>query len=502
MAQIHVSNLTFCYAGSLDNIFDCATFCVDTNWKIGLIGRNGKGKTTLLHLLQGKYPYQGKIVTSVTFDYFPYSLSIEQQKQCAVDWIDQIKPNCDLWKVFCELASMNADADLLNRPFIQLSNGEQTKVMLAILFSGENDFMLIDEPTNHLDQEARDTVKQYLQMKQGFILVSHDRDLLDACVNHVLVLNKKTITVQKGNFSSWWTNKAKQDHYAIAKNAKHTREIAELQKAVDRLSVWGTKCENAKIGFDPIAEHDRSPNARTYISSKSKKIQRKKAHTERRIQNEIEQKRNLLQDIDMCASLKLYPQKYHKQRLLSCRDLTLGYGGNGVINALSFDINQGDRIFLKGKNGCGKTTLIKALCSCFEGEPEIYNGVIQIGSHLTISYIKQNTRFLNGGLEEFCKTHSIDQRLFFALLFQLGIDSKQFIKPLELYSEGQKKKVLIAESLATKAHIYIWDEPLNYIDVIARTQIEEVLLATKPTMLVAEHDVHFQNAIATKVLEL
>ena len=120
--------------------------------------------------------------------------------------------------------------------------------MLAVLFSGENEFLLVDEPTNHLDRQARDLVKEYLRKKKGFILVSHDRDVLDACIDHVLVLNRASIEVQAGNFSSWWDNKEKADINARSENEKHMKEIKQLQRAADRANRWAVQNENTKIG--------------------------------------------------------------------------------------------------------------------------------------------------------------------------------------------------------------------------------------------------------------
>lgn len=203
MAQISVNNLTFAYEGSFDNIFEDVSFSVDTDWKLGFIGRNGKGKTTFLNLLLGKYQYTGTISTSTVFDYFPYPITAEQMQKPAAEFMEEVKNQCELWRVICELELLREGAEILYRPFHTLSPGERTKILLAILFSGENDFLLIDEPTNHLDRQSRENVKEYLASKKGFILVSHDRDLLDACVDHVLVLNRQSIEVQNGNFSSW-----------------------------------------------------------------------------------------------------------------------------------------------------------------------------------------------------------------------------------------------------------------------------------------------------------
>ena len=234
MALINVSNLTFAYEGSFDNIFENISFSIDTNWKLGFIGRNGKGKTTFLRILLGGLEYEGSISTSTVFDYFPYEVSQEDMDKTADELIDTWKAGVESWKVLVELNELNADSEIMYRPIRTLSFGERTKVMLAVLFSGDNEFLLIDEPTNHLDAHSRECVKEYLKKKKGFILVSHDRDLLDAVIDHVLVLNRESIEVQSGNFSSWWDNKEKADAFARSENEKHLKEINKLKETADR----------------------------------------------------------------------------------------------------------------------------------------------------------------------------------------------------------------------------------------------------------------------------
>ena len=508
MAQINVTNLTYSYEGSFDTIFENVSFSVDTNWKLGFIGRNGKGKTTFLNLLMGNYDYSGTIATSTHFDYFPYPVSEDQGRECAIELMDVWKPGCEQWRVICELGKLHADAEILYRPFESLSQGERTKVLLAVLFSGENEFLLIDEPTNHLDHRAREIVKQYLQEKKGFILVSHDRDLLDACVDHVLVLNRQTIEVQNGNFSSWWENKNRADQFAMAENEKHRKEIASLKRAAEQSRRWADKNESTKIGFDPVKEPDRCISTRAYIGAKTKKVQSRVTQFERRIDREIEEKEGLLQDIENPAVLKLNPLHYHKERLISCKDLTVRYGQDAepVLRDFSFELMQGERVFLQGENGCGKSTLIRTILAdresndadCKDGQ----NGESNVASNLTFSYICQDTGFLKGSIKDFCKERRLEESLFLTLLKKLDVDRVQFSKNMEEFSEGQKKKVLIAASLITPAHVYIWDEPLNYIDVFSRMQIEELILTYQPTMILVDHDVRFRDKIATRVVEM
>lgn len=506
MAQISVSHLTFYYEGSFENIFEDVSFSIDTDWKLGLVGRNGKGKTTFLHLLLGKYAYQGTISGSTPFDYFPYVITEEQMQSCATEFIQELKAGCEEWRVICELDQLDADAEILYRPFHTLSPGERTKIMLAVLFSGEQDFLLIDEPTNHLDQKARENVKDYLAAKKGFILVSHDRDLLDACIDHVLVLNRKSIEIQSGNFSSWWENKQRKDQFAMAENEKHVKEIKKLRQAAKRTTEWADKNEQTKIGYDPIKEHDRP--FRAYIGAKTKKMQSRANQIEKRIGKEIEEKEGLLADLERTVDLKLMPLSHHKDTLLRVRDYGLTYAGasHPTLANLTFSLRQGQRIALHGENGCGKSTLLQMILQKAgyreDKMPLSEEGICETASGLVISQVPQDTSGLLGKLSDFCKKKELDQSLFFAILRQLDFERTQFSKPMEDYSEGQKKKVLLAASLLTPAHLYLWDEPLNYIDVFSRMQIEKLLLQYQPTMLFVEHDIRFREKIATKIIEL
>ena len=168
MSQINISNLTFSYNGSYDAIFKHVSFCIDTNWKLGFIGRNGKGKTTFFHLLMGKYDYSGHITSNVTFEYFPYN--VKDKSQWTIEVISQIYPDYVHWQLIKELSLLETDDSILYRPFQTLSDGEQTKVLLAILFLKENSFLLIDEPTNHLDVHGNlENIKKSMHFSKLFV---------------------------------------------------------------------------------------------------------------------------------------------------------------------------------------------------------------------------------------------------------------------------------------------------------------------------------------------
>lgn len=198
MSLINISNLTFSYDTGYDEIFRNVSFQIDTNWKLGFIGRNGMGKTTFLHLLMGKHEYAGQIHADVEFKYFPCPVPDEHKRP--LDIFRDICPGAMDWEIACELGKLNMGEDVLLRPFDTLSGGEQSRFLLAALFLTPGAFLLIDEPTNHLDTAGRDIVKQYLKQKQGFILVSHDRSLLDECVDHVLSHQPRGYRDSKGKF--------------------------------------------------------------------------------------------------------------------------------------------------------------------------------------------------------------------------------------------------------------------------------------------------------------
>lgn len=292
----------------------------------------------------------------------------------------------------------------------------------------------------------------------------------------------------------------------MSENEKHQKEIRKLKKAATRSSQWADQNERTKIGFDPVKEHDRP--FRPYIGAKTKKMQSRVKQMEKRINREIEAKEGLLQDIETPVDLKLTQLSHHKHTLVHAKDYCLQYldAGQPVFQPLTFEITQGERIALCGKNGSGKSTLIKMLLlKCgFDGQhmDVAEEGICDTASGLAVSYVGQEMDGLNGGLTEYCKAHNFDKSLFFAILRQLDFERTQFLKHIEDYSQGQKKKILLATSLLTPAHLYIWDEPLNHIDIFSRMQVEKLLLTYQPTMLFVEHDVRFCETIATRTIDI
>lgn len=488
MSMIQVSHLTFGYDNHYENIFDDVSFQLDTDWKLGFTGRNGRGKTTFLNLLMGKYPYSGTISASVEFSYFPFPVA-DPSDQTA-DVLAAVCPGAAQWEIQRELSLLELDEGVLYRPFETLSNGERTKTLLAGLFLRDNRFLLIDEPTNHLDMDARALVSRYLNKKSGFILVSHDRAFLDGCIDHVLSINRTTIDVQKGTFSTWLANKEARDRSEQAQNDRLQKDIRKLTQSAARAAQWSDCVEQSKYG-------NRGAD-KGFIGHKAAKMMRRSKNLEARRQQAADEKAQLLHDVETADALALHPLPYHSNVLAEANGLSVYYDGSEVTHGVRFQLERGDRMALCGKNGTGKSSVLKLLA----GQDIPHTGTLRIGSGLTVSYVPQDASFLTGSLHGFAQAEGLDEPLFLAILRKLDFARTQFEKDMAYFSEGQRKKVLLARSLCQRAHVYIWDEPLNFIDVVSRMQLETLLETYRPTMVFVEHDSAFFHRIATKIVRL
>ena len=491
MSMIQVTNLTFSYPGSCETVLDQVSFRFDTDWKLGFLGRNGRGKTTFLRLLLGEYPTGGAITGVPSCTYFPFPVS--DPERMALDVLAAACPTAEEWELLRETGLLGVDAGALYRPFSTLSNGERTKCLLAALFCGGTRYLLIDEPTNHLDAVGRRAVAGYLRQKRGFLLVSHDRDFLDGCVDHILALQKTGAVVQSGNFSTWWENKSRQDAFELAQNEKLRGEVRRLERAAARTSVWSDRVEATKTG---TRNSGLKPD-RGYIGHKSAKMMQRSKAIEARRQRAAEETAGLLKDLERADALKLHPLTA-RSRLLDLRDVSPYYAGRPVCRPLTFSVEPGARTALAGGNGSGKTTLLKLLL----GQDIAHTGTLRRLSGLRISYVPQGTACVRGGLRNFAAEAGVDLTLLLAILRKLDFPRAQFEKDMADWSAGQKKKALIARSLCESAHLYLWDAPLNYLDVWSRMQVENLLLEFQPTLLFVEHDEAFQRRIATAVVDV
>jgi len=435
------------------------------------------------------FPYQGAIDLPLTPVYFPFDVPDPEQLTLFV--MQEAAPEAPEWQLRRELNLLRVDEDALWRPFSTLSRGEMTKVLLAALFCREDVYPLIDEPTNHLDIHGRALVADYLRKKDGFLLVSHDRAFLNRCIDHVLSINKSDVWVMQGNYDTWEDRFHRQNEYEQSRNEVLRRDIRHLEEAARRTAEWSAKTEKGKFH---VAPSEAAVVDRGYVGARAAAMMKRTTSTLRRQERAIEEKKSLLHNVEKVGDLRITTLRHPKEVLISVQDASVIYGERTVCSGVSFEVRRGDRLALSGPNGCGKSSILKALA----GVGGSLIGDVRIASGLILSYVPQQTDDLRGDLRAFIQAASVDETLFKAILRNMDFTRDLFERPIELMSQGQKKKLLLARSLCTPAHLYLWDEPLNYIDVLSRLQAESLITAFEPTMVVVEHDAAFLANVSTK----
>ena len=522
MSIIQIENLSFTYPGSAYPVFQNCSFTMDTDWRLGLVGRNGRGKTTLMRLLDGTLTGSGTITASVSFDYFPFdfdlTLSARRAMKRAVAPFEDMEADMarmlargeagvaawgELEHAYAAAGGYEIDAAIekeagelgfpsleLERPVSSFSPGERTRLMLGAMFLRRNRFLLIDEPTNHLDREGRERVAAYLRSKKGFLLVSHDRWFLDQTVDHICALHKSGMHIEQGNYASYAANKARRDAFEQERNERLQSDIKRLAETAREKAAWSDRVENTKIGGHT---YDRGA-----VGHKAAKMMKRSLAIERRTEAMIEEKKGLLKDIEYASWLTLHPLEHPARVLVRLTDAVAGYDGRAVLGPMNLEIMQGERVAVSGGNGQGKSTLLKLI----QGALPPMAGRVHRASGLVISALPQLADGFSGTPRQVGEREGLDLSYFLMLLRKLDFPREAFERDMTGFSMGQKKKVLLAASMARPAHLYLWDEPLNYIDLPSREQIEDMLAETDATLLFVEHDRRFEERIATRRIEL
>lgn len=520
MSKIIMNEMHYHYTDYFKPIFSGVNLILDTDWRLGLIGRNGRGKTTFLRLLQGELiPDRGVIKTSVRTEYFPYPYQTTYTRTLDVikenignlksmeDKMDEIlnrneEKFFDLYqniletyiqadgyemesRIKKELHQMDLPEELLARDFNLLSGGERTKMLIISLFLRKNTFVLLDEPTNHLDLAGKRTLSGYLKQKKGFILVSHDRQFLDEVTDHILAINKADITLTKGNYSDWKDNKDKSELFEFRTKARLEKEILNLEKRAVTNRNWAAIAEKEK---NPYATNNRGN------SSRAAKFMRQAKASELAVQNNIREKKQLLKNYEVAKELVVNQNNHESFQLVTIDNLTFGYDGVDVLKDFSLQIHSGDRIWIRGRNGSGKSTLLKLIGGQLPSEQISYS------ENLIISESYQEpefgTKFLQADYNDKFNDRWRD------LCACLDVEADTFNRPFETLSSGERKKADIARALAGENQLLLLDEPLNFTDVYFREQLEKAILIYTPTIVFVEHDEKFGYRIATRIIEL
>ena len=537
MSTLICRRLAFGYPGSEDNVFEDLDLVIDTQWRSALVGRNGRGKTTLMRLILGELaPDRGHIERASPTAYFPRPVvDAEQPVRDVVKdavgpfrrWetemnallsdggdeaLERYGHLLDAYEesggytvdagLEAELAALGIDEQFWERPFSSLSGGEQTRCLLASLFvshtaspaadspraTGPRAFPLIDEPTNHLDAGGRRQLAAYLRAKPGFLLVSHDRAFLDACCDHVVALNRDTVEVERTAFSVWREHFRQRLARQRAKNAALKQDIARLSQVAADRRAGALKRES-----------DIAPHAdRGFASRRAKRQMKRALAAERRAESAADERRQTLVDVEKERHLQLPDPGRVARVLVVANDLTAWRGETPVFAKLSFTIAPGDRVAVIGPNGSGKTSLLEMI----ERAPYRHTGTLSRPGYVKTARTFQHPQWTSGLLRDRLRDAGLDESRFRQIMAVLGVRGRVLDGYIENLSHGQQKKVDLARTFLAEAHLLLWDEPLNFIDIDAREQIEEVLLRDQPTVVFVEHDAAFVERVATQVIDL
>lgn len=497
MSNIRISNLSFRYDDSSENIFNKLNLNLDSTWKLGLVGRNGRGKTTFLNLLRRKLHGLGEIQTRLSFSYYP--IKVEDQKNITLYEL-QKQVAFEEWELERELNLMNVNPNLLWQPFNTLSGGEQTKVLLALSFTDKDSFALIDEPTNHLDEDSRKEISNYLgKHEKGYIVVSHDRDFLNQVTDHILAIENMEIHLYQGNFAAYEDTKQKRDEFNREKNQKLKGEIRTLNESRLRLKGYSSKSENQKNA----KAHSNEIHAcidKGFYSHKAAKVMQRSKNVERRMNDDIQAKQGLMTNIEDIPELTMNFQPNYHSTLLEAQHLDLQIENITLFKDLNLVVKNHGIVSLEGKNGSGKSTFLKMLLN--KTFSVTYQGKYELANGLSISYLPQNFTEYHGTLHNFAYEHKISYEELLNNLKKMGFPRASFVTPIEEMSMGQQKRVALAKSLVEPADLYLWDEPANYLDVFNQDQLINLLQEVKPAMLLIDHDQYFIEQVADKRIKL
>lgn len=498
MSNIKIENLSFRYEDASDNIFNNLNLDLDSLWKLGLVGRNGRGKTTFLNLLRDKLQGLGQIQTKLNFSYFPVEIN-NLENITLHELQDQV--SFEQWELERELNLMNADPNLLWQPFNTLSGGEQTKVLLALSFTDKDSFPLIDEPTNHLDEDSRRQIAEYLKKHdRGYIVVSHDRDFLNQVTDHILAIENTEIHLYQGNYASYEDTKNKRDEFNREKNTKLKGEISSLNEKSVRFNNWSDSLEAKKYAGHKTQYiiNRRSRINKAALGHASEKMMRKAINVDHRIDRRIQEKKVLMTNIEDVPDLTMNFQPSYHHVLLETQHLSLKFQEKRLFQDLNLVIQNHGIVTLEGKNGSGKSTFLKMLL----GKNFDYSGKFKFANGLSISYLPQDFTKYTGTLKDFAEEQKISYEKLLNNLKKMGFTRKSFSTKIEEMSMGQKKRVTLAKSLVEPASLYLWDEPANYLDVFNQDQLIKVLRNINPAMLLIEHDQYFIEKVADKRVKI
>ena len=515
MAVLSVRGLSMSFVER--TLFENVCFDIEKRDKMGFIGRNGTGKTTLFKILTGELDRTaGDIFLSsdAKIGYmrqhactdpnrsvfeelrlvFTPLIEMEKEIESLTSLIDKGVGDIDtlISQQTALIDKFNRDGGLtyqsrtrsallglgfceedFERNVGSLSGGQASKLSLAKLLLSSADVLLLDEPTNHLDINAVRWLEGFIKDFPGAaLIISHDRYFLDAVTNKTIELEHKKIQCYEGNYTVFMEKKARELEAARRLYERDSREIKRIEGIVEQQKRWGR-------------EHNFITAA-----SKQKEADRIK---ERLVKPENE---------ESAIRFKFEPKRESGNDVLICRNICKSFGDNQILKDVSMHIRKGERVFIVGANGCGKTTLFKVLC----GEYESTYDQLTFGARVDVGYFDQMQADLNpknDPLSEISDAYPMmNNTQIRSVLGSFLIKGDDVFKPISALSGGERARIALLKLVLSGANFFLLDEPTNHLDTPSREALENTLAEYDGTMLIISHDRYFINKLADRIIEI
>ena len=522
---ISLTGVSFAYDVPYQEVFKDLNLILDSGWKTGLVGLNGRGKTTLLNLLGGELtPGAGNLrcdFSLMRFDpefggegllardvikeragFREIELEMEElltrlgSDEDALEVYGRLQDvyeaaggyELDL-RIDEEAVGLDITDAMLARPFVELSGGERTRVLLCGLFLRTGGLPVLDEPTNHLDRAGRDLLGKYLaNSRRGFILASHDRDLLDKSVDHIVALDKNGVNLYAGNYTTWRDVRDETDRREGREKTNLEREVRSLRDSARKRRGWSARKEKEKQGaFD-----------KGFVSARAARQMKRALTLERRIENNLKEKEELLKNYERRRHLNPARSDSREKTYLETHNLEVRIEERTILAGINIRADIDTRLAIRGPNGAGKSLLLDTLA----GERASGGGSLYRNPRIKISRVYQFPLWSKGALSERIDSKDFEETKFRHIMAALYLTGDIFERPLESFSGGQLAKIDICRSLCEGADLYLWDEPLNYLDILSRETLENVQKDSRVGFIFVEHDRRFVENFAREIIDL
>lgn len=505
----------------IDTILENISFTVNEGDKVGIIGVNGTGKTTLFKVLSGIYGYDSGDIylgKGVEIGYLQQNTNFQSEKTIYEEVLEVFSDLMDMEKYIRDLEikiaeeGSNPNSKILDKlmneysqklelfselngygyksevkgilkglgfsdsdmetPINILSGGEKTRVLLSKLLLKNPSLLLLDEPTNHLDSDAIEWLEVFLKQYKGtVIIISHDRYFLDQVVNRVFEIHNKKLKTYNGNYSKFIELSKVEKELEVKKYEDQQKEIKKQEESIDRLKAYGRE------------KHLKRARSKEKMLDKVDVLDKPDVFRKK-------------------ASIQFSPSVSSGNDVLQVEDLSMGYGERILFKDINFNIYRGEKVALIGANGIGKSTLFKIIMN----EIIPLTGTAKLGANVHVDYFHQEQKTLNLDntiIDEIWNDHpSLNQTTLRNMLGSFLFEDEEVFKKISTLSGGERARVAILKLILSNSNFLLLDEPTNHLDIDSKEVLEEALLNYTGTLFTISHDRYFLNTVVDKILVL